>query len=217
MPLNEQQIAYLENRRRMYLPLVGGWPPNLQSKEQLAEVRALLVQDIKYASSFVRENPANLGGAEIYGDLLRMGHNADVPGASKESVAVLQAVLAADPRSYNAALSIASLYVTLHPTLMGEAEKYFRLALELSSGPPDPLIFQGIGFSCLHQQKMEQAIQYFQQYLALVPGDRRISELVDRLASGQRPEQVYATFEAAAVDAPKAEVTSKPWWRLWWG
>lgn len=198
----------------MYIPLVGGWPPNLQNKDQLAEVRALLIEDIKHASSFVREHPTNLGGAEIYGDLLRMGHNVDVPEAAKESAAVLQAVLATNPRSYDAAMSIASLYVTLHPSLMVEAEKHFRLALELSSSPPEPLIFQGLGFSCLHQQRTEQAIEYFQQYLALVPSDQRIAEVVERLTYGQRPEQVYVRSESADAHSPNADKKAKPWWRV---
>lgn len=199
----------------MYLPLVGGWPPNLQDEEQLAEVRGLLVEDIRHASSFVVEHPENLVGAEIYGDLLRMAHNVDVPSAAKESVAVLQSVLARNPRSYSAALSIASLYVTLHPSLMAEAESHFRLALDLSSGPPDPLLFQGLGFSCMHQQKLDEAIQYFRRYLELVPTDQRISEVLERLASGQRPEQVYVPSKSPGTPAPAFKEKRKPWWRLW--
>ncbi len=215
VPLHEQQIAYLEKKRRMYLPLVGGWPPNLQDQALLAEVRAHLVEDIQHSASFVREHPSNLRGMELHGDLLRMGHNVDVPGAAQESAGVLRSVLAANPHSCPAALSLASLYVTLHPSLMAEAEQYFRIALDLSAEAPDPLIFQGLGFACLHQQKTAQALEYFRKYLGLVPADERISEVVGKLSAGVTPTPVFVPLGERASGGSEVKRTEKPWWRFW--
>jgi tetratricopeptide (TPR) repeat protein len=204
--LPQQQIEFLENSRILYLPIVGGWPPNVRDKKELDEIRKLIVKDIESAKLFIDENPDILEGHEIYADLLRMAHNVDVPDAARKSEAVLKEILKNNPRSYPATMSLASLYITSNAELAPKAEEYFHRALELQPNSPNPAIYQGLGFASLHQNRIDLAIENFQKYLCLVPNDTQISEFVSKLIAGEKPVQ---------VKEPVAEKGSKAWWKLW--
>ena len=190
-PLTPQQhIAYLEGRRRLFLQVVGGWPPNVQG-DMLQEARNAIQKDLAYVVAFLRDFPGNLAGEEVYADLLRMAHNADVPEAGAEAQRLLLDILGRHPESYSANLSIACLYVCSSQAHSPDAERYFRKALELKPELPDPAIYQGLGFSLLYQGKTEEATAQFEQYLKHVPGDTRIAGLLNKLASGEQPRPVY--------------------------
>lgn len=204
--LPQQQIEFLENSRILYLPIAGGWPPNVRDKKELDEIRMLIVKDIESAKLFIDENPDILEGHEIYADLLRMAHNVDVPDAARKSEAVLKEILKDNPQSYPATMSLASLYITSNAELAPKAEEYFHRALELRPNSPNPAIYQGLGFASLHQNRINLAIENFQKYLCLVPNDTQISEFVSKLIAGEKPVQ---------VKEPVAEKSSKAWWKLW--
>ena len=91
--LPQQQIEFLENSRILYLPIAGGWPPNVRDKKELDELRTLIIKDIESAKLFIDENPDILEGHEIYADLLRMAHNVNVPDAAQKSENVLKEIL----------------------------------------------------------------------------------------------------------------------------
>ena len=202
----QQQIEFLENSRILYLPIAGGWPPNVRDKKELDEIRTLIIKDIESAKLFIDENPDILEGHEIYADLLRMAHNVDVPDAARKSEAVLKEILKNNPQSYPATMSLASLYITSNAELAPKAEEYFHRALELRPNSPNPAIYQGLGFASLHQNRIDIAIENFQTYLCLVPTDTQISEFVGKLIAGEKPVQVKETI---------ANKSSKAWWKLW--
>ena len=202
----QQQIEFLENSRILYLPIAGGWPPNVRDKKELDEIRKLIIKDIESAKLFIDENPDILEGHEIYADLLRMAHNVDVPDAAQKSEAVLKEILKNNPQSYAATMSLASLYITSNAELAPKAEEYFHRALELRPNSPNPAIYQGLGFASLHQNRIDLAIENFQKYLGLVPTDTQISEFVGKLIAGEKPLQ---------VKEPVTEKSSKAWWKLW--
>jgi tetratricopeptide (TPR) repeat protein len=204
--LPQQQIDFLENSRTLYLPIAGRWPPNVRDKKELEEIRTLITNDIESAKRFVEENPEILEGHEIYADLLRMAHNVDVPGAAQKSETILKQILVNNPQSYPATMSLASLYITSNADLAPKAEEYFHRALELGPNSPDPLIYQGLGFASLHQNKIDLAIDNFQQYLLMVPTDAKISGFVSKLAAGEKPVKTHE---------PVTEKRSKSWWKLW--
>jgi tetratricopeptide (TPR) repeat protein len=204
--LPQQQIEFLENSRILYLPIAGGWPPNVRDKKELDELRTLIIKDIESAKLFIDENPDILEGHEIYADLLRMAHNVDVPDAARKSEVVLKEIIKNNPQSYPATMSLASLYITSNAELAPKAEEYFHRALELRPNSPDPSIYQGLGFASLHQNRIDLAIENFQKYLCLVPTDTQISDFVDKLIAGEKPVQ---------VKEPVAEKSSKAWWKLW--
>jgi hypothetical protein len=143
--LPQQQIDFLENSRILYLQVIGGWPPTISDKKELEGIRILLLKDIENAKLFVEENPEIGEGLEIYADLLRMAHNVDVPGAAQKSEAILKEILANNPQSYPAVMSLASLYVTSNADFAERSEHYFKRALELRPNSPNPAIYQGLG------------------------------------------------------------------------
>ena len=204
--IGQQQIDFLERRRTLYLPIAGGWPPNIDDGKQLREIQTLILKDIESTQLFIEKNPDIVEGREIYADLLRMAHNIDIPGAAPKADVLLQEILLHNPQSYAATLSLAALYVTTNADFAPKAEQLFCRALELRPNSPDPSIYQGLGFALLQQGKTEQAIENFQEYLRLVPSDKQIPELVEKLITGEKPERIHV---------PLAEKSSKPWWKLW--
>jgi len=68
-----------------------------------------------------------------------------------------------------------------------------------------------LGFACLHQNKIEKAIGYFQKHLALVP-DSPISELVNKLSAGERGT---STVYYPGTDGPQQSNAKCPWWKFW--
>ncbi len=198
----QNQISFFQKRRDIYQTVVGGLPPNIDNATELAEARKLLAEDIRHAKSFVTKNSTHTDGKLLLADLLRMAHNVDLPNAAKESEQCLQAILQDDPNHAEAVFCLASLYVNLHLDFMPQAERYFLHALALTKDQPNPLIYQGLGFACLHLQKREQAMIYFHEYLRRTPNDNRIAELVAELSSGKPAESVRIPI-------------TKPWWKFW--
>jgi predicted Zn-dependent protease len=214
----QSQVECIEVRRRGYRGVAGGWPPNVRNESHLAEVRSALLKDIKLARGLMEGNAASLRAREVCADLLRMAHNLHLPGAAQESDAMLQKILAEHPDNYAALVSIASLYITSNPGLVSKADLYFRRALALRPDDPDPLVYQGLGFACLHQKKTDEAIRQFTEYLRLVPDDQRIFTLVAKLAAGDKPSPVHVPMDNGPVPRAQAVAvsgTSKPWWKVW--
>jgi hypothetical protein len=81
----EKKIEYFNHRLKLYKQLIGGWPTNLETPEQECEVKIEWEKDYSYAASLYQEYPANLNAKLILAELLRMGHNIDIPGAAKNS------------------------------------------------------------------------------------------------------------------------------------
>jgi carbamate kinase len=58
--LSQKQIDFLETSRILYLPIAGGWPPNVRDRKELEEIHTLISKDIQSAKLFVEEKPVQI-------------------------------------------------------------------------------------------------------------------------------------------------------------
>ncbi len=93
----QEKLSYFDERLKLFYPLIGGWPPNLASPEQAQEVRALLEQDLAHAVTLYLEHPQEISAKLVLAELLRMGHNLDVPDCARKADAVLTEIFRLDP------------------------------------------------------------------------------------------------------------------------
>jgi hypothetical protein len=141
------------------------------------------------AEALLQERPDSLEAKTALGDLLRMGHNMDVPEAALESSKLLSEVLVADSNHLKAHLAIACLYVTVNAALAPKAEHHFLRVEELAAPKVIPLIYQGLGFACLYQDRIPDAISYFERYLT-IHKDPNVRTVVQRLKAGDKGQIV---------------------------
>ncbi len=121
-----------------------------------------------------------------------------------------------------AMLCRARMYVSLSPSVMPEAENLFKMVLKRAGPTVDAGVHKGLGFACLHQQKVDEARQHFAHYLSLAPTDTKVAELLAKLKAGERGQAVQVAAGGAVV-APtptpnldaRAAQARKPWWRFW--
>lgn len=190
----EDQLRTLQTALRSLTPVIGGWPPNIGSAQEAQEIHTRWEAARALAEQILQATPDSLDGKLAYGELLRMGHNINVPGAAQASVHILREVITADPTNAHAHLSLASLYVTLHPQFAPHAEEHFFAAEALVPPNALPDIYQGLGFACLYQHKFPQAIEHFETYLQLRGNSPHIQEIVAQLRAGQ-PVQIVTQQE----------------------
>ena len=138
-------------------------------------------------SRLLQAHPNSLEVKIALGDLLRMGHNLDVPGAAEAADRLLKEVIAADPDNFAAYFTLASMYVTLDPQYAPAAERYFLKAETLVAPRIVPDIYQGLGFACIAQQKVPETIDYFEKYMKMQGDEPFIRQLVALLKAGNKP------------------------------
>jgi hypothetical protein len=185
----DEQLNKLNRELAYFNPLIGGWPPAVKSTKQVVEVSKRWDKARIMAEALVQEHPNSLEAKTALGDLLRMGHNMDVPEAALESSKLLGEVLVADPNHLKAHLAIACLYVTVNATLAPRAEHHFLRVEELAAPEVIPLIYQGLGFACLYQDRVPEAIVYFEKYLS-IHKDPSVRTVVQRLKAGDKGQIV---------------------------
>lgn len=148
-----------------------------------------------------------------------MGHNIDVPDAARKADLVLTEIFRIDQFNLKAMICRASMYVSLAPQFLPDAERLFAKVIELTSPNVDPIIYQGLGFACLNQNKIELATSHFEAYLSLVPADEKIIRILAQLKLGNRGQLTHVPgtdFSTSAASAVEPNVQKeKSWWRLW--
>jgi tetratricopeptide (TPR) repeat protein len=192
-PSPEAQLQQLHVAVRALTPFIGGYPPRMNSPRQAKQIVQQWQQANDLAERLFRDHPQSLELRLTFADLLRMGHNIDQPGAAKVCAALLEEILRITPDHFRANYILASLYVTLKPTFAPLAEAYFLKAEQARPFERMPDIYQGLGFACLAQQKMDEAVTYFEQYLQLGGTDPDIQTLVTHLRAGKTPQII--TYE----------------------
>ncbi|MBY0573088.1 MAG: hypothetical protein K2P84_05365 [Undibacterium sp.] len=215
----DEKISYFTERLKLFGNVIGGWPLNLESTSQKKEIRALWEKDFSHALTLYKEYPNEIDAKLVVAELARMGHNIDVPDAARKADLVLNEIFRIDQFNLRAMVCRASMYVSLAPQFFPDAERLFAKVIELSSPSVDPIIYQGLGFACLHQNKIEAATSHFETYLSLVPNDEKITQLLSQLKSGKRGEVVHVNGALSSTsvipNTASNKPNEKPWWQFW--
>ncbi len=216
----QAELARLTARAATYEPLIGGWPTHIENAAQLQELRQRWQNDINHFVALYQAHLSKIEPKLLLADMLRMGHNIDVPQAAQQADVVLNEVFRMDEFNVPAMLCRARMYVSLSPSVMPEAENLFKMVLKRAGPTVDAGVHKGLGFACLHQQKVDEARQHFAHYLSLAPADTKVAELLAKLKAGELGQTVQVPAGGAVV-APKPKPDAlcapgrKPWWRFW--
>lgn len=192
-PSFQEELTQIQMTIQMLTASIGGYPPRFQSQSEADNIMQQWQQAQERAASLIRKEPNSIPAQLVLGELLRMGHNIDVPEAAEACRQIVQGVLAKEPANGEAHYILAALYITIHPNLASRAEEHFVQALKSATVTQLPNILQGLGFACLYQQRTQEALTYFERYLEQKGGDPQIVELVSHLKAGETPR--YVMFE----------------------
>ncbi len=188
-PLFDEQLQQLRTELSYFNRVIGGWPTRIHNAQEGQEVKKRWDGAVSAAQSLLKQRPESVDAKYVLADLLRMAHNMDVAGAAQTSHTLLSEILQTHPHHVEATYSLASLYVSIDPQAAPRAEGLFLKAETLAAPQVIPGIYQGLGFACLYQNKVPDAIRYFERYLQLY-GDPEIQHLLDDLKSGKKPHVV---------------------------
>ncbi|MEO8396522.1 MAG: hypothetical protein ABI700_26245 [Chloroflexota bacterium] len=189
-PSFEESLQQLQAKRARFNVIIGGWPAAIHNPQEGLEVRKLWNEALKEAKELAKQRPDSVEARIVLADLLRMGHNIDVAGAGKASHDLLEALCQANPDHFEAHYTLAMLYVSIDPNASPLAERLFLKAEALATPKIIPNIYQGLGFACVYQDKIPEAIAYFEKYLQLLD-NAGVRELLDALKSGKKPRKVF--------------------------
>lgn len=190
-PTPEDQLKELQSELRFLNSVIGGWPTKIRNSTEARQVRKRWDKAQALGSRLLRAHPNSLEVKIALGNLLRMGHNIDVPGAAQASDRLLKEVISTDPHSFEAYYALACMYVTLDPRLAPAAEGYFLKAESLAAPKVIPDIYQGLGFACLYQEKTAEAIGYFEKYLQVEGNVPHIQEILANLKAGKKGRIIF--------------------------
>ena len=194
----------LRREREFLARFLAGYPTRIRTPQEARTVQEHWDRAIRLAEELARASPAPAGVRVILADLLRMGHNMDVPEAGHACQQILTEVLAADPENAEAHYTMGQLLVSVNPAFAPAAEKHLLAVVRLSPAV-SPNVYQALGFACLYQKRVPEAISYFERYLGQVGGDPAVKTVVDHLRSGAGYK---IGFKPAAP--PK-----RKWWQFW--
>ena len=186
-PTLAERHKTLENEVNFFFPIIGGWPTKIQSQAEANVIHKRWTKAEKIARSLFEEQPANLDVKFLTAELLRMGHNLGVPNVAQLSDTMFQQIIVLEPENPRGYFSLASLYVTSNASLAPEAERLFRKAEGLMGSKVDPNVYQGLGFACVYQNKIPEAIVNIETYLRSCPSPE-FQQMVTALKSGKKPE-----------------------------
>ena len=162
-----KELMNLQAEWDYFNPLIGGWPTRITSASELQTVKTRWHTAFKTADALLKNYPKSIEAKFLLADFLRMGHNIDIPNAAQASQTLLGEILHTDPNHFGAHFSLASLYVSVNPQAAPRAEKLFLKARELVAPKVMPDIDKGLGFACLYQDRIPDAVAYFETYLQL--------------------------------------------------
>ncbi len=184
-PSLDEQLEQLQAEWSHFNPLIGGWPTRIHNASELQVIKKRWDASFKIANSLLKQYPDSIAAKYLLADFLRMGHNIDIANAAQASQTLLKEIIQTDPNHFGAYYSLASLYISAEIKLAPRAEQLFLKAKKLALPKILPSIDQGLGFACLYQNKIPDAIAYFENYLRLKK-DPEIQELLDGLKSGKQ-------------------------------
>jgi tetratricopeptide (TPR) repeat protein len=184
-PNFDEQLKQLQADLTYFIRPIGGWPPRIANASELQDIKKRWHKAFDMAQSLLKQRPDSLETKYVLAELLRMGHNIDVANAAQASQTLFLEIIKANPNHYKAYLSLASLYISVDVQAAPRAEQLFLKAKDLAAPKVIPDIYQGLGFTCLYQNKTSDAITYFQKYLQLQPNPD-IQKLLGEITSDKK-------------------------------
>lgn len=150
--------ADLQARVEALAPVIGTYPPRLESAALMGEVQARYRALKQELDRRLKRRPADQGLRMARATLLAMGHNLGRPGAWQGATHDFQAVLAQDPGHVQALLGLGRLWVDSVPQRAPQAEALFRQAQCLLGDTPSESAQEGLFFAFYLQGKLKEAL-----------------------------------------------------------
>jgi tetratricopeptide (TPR) repeat protein len=164
------KMASFQKKLTSYPPVFpGGFPERRQTEEELK-------QTISSLKALAKADPKDPEAQERLGECYRMGHLLDFPKAWDQSREHLQKAVELDPQRIQPHLTLGLLYVNTSMDWVGDAEKEFLTALELSKDKPLPTAHNGLFFVYLHQNRLKEALAQADRYMTLVPASEEFKK-----------------------------------------
>lgn len=173
-PPNEK-LALLDTRLATLDPTIGTFPPAISSEDGLAKTKVEWEKAEKEFLALLELYPNSAEANLRLGDLYRMGHNIDIPGAWKKSEVHYEKALDLSPWSMPAYLGLGTLYVNTDFKYAAKAEPLFIEAIKVSYGQELPVAaLSGLAFSLYYQGRLPEAIKAADRYIELRPHEPNI-------------------------------------------
>ena len=91
-PPFEEVLQRLHTELAYFNGIIGGWPTRIRNAQEGQEVKKRWDNSVSAAQALLKQRPDSIDAKYVLADLLRMGHNIDVPGAAQSSNALLEAI-----------------------------------------------------------------------------------------------------------------------------
>lgn len=164
-PITSFAHESLEVRIKLLETVLGGYPPNINSQEELDSIKDKYLSLKSELDEILIQQPNDVDFLFMRGHLQSMGHNFDHPGAWQGSTDDFIKLLRISPNHIPALIELGNLWVNSDPNLAPKAENLFRAAQCYAGSEPMEGAQQGIFFALYYQGKTEEA---FKQSLYLV-------------------------------------------------
>lgn len=184
----------LGDRVRDLEPVIGAHPPNINTQAEFETIKARYEELKSELDEGVVASPKDQELLFARGDLQRMGHNFDYPGAWQGSTDDFKAILREDPSHIGALIGLGSLWVNSNQSLAPQAEELFRAAQCYTGREPLEEAQNGLFFAFYYQGKMLEAYRQTEFLLKTWPKNenyRRLNEttleVLTRKDNGKSP------------------------------
>lgn len=209
-PNPERQFQELRREQAALQSVIGFWPPRIRNAGEAREVLNRWKNAIERAEKLHHQDPGDIDRMVVFADLLRMGHNINVPGAALTCYQIFMDVLRRNPNCLEAHFKFALFCLSgggapdaaSLPKQAALAEAHLLEARRLAGPIEDPEISQALGFACMYQKKWDDAIRHFEEYLARGGLAPNLPELLKRLRSGERPELIFSPGPGTGGEKP---------------
>ncbi len=180
-----QELMFLDQERRYFESVIGGWPTRIKSESQRREIINRWQKTIKRANRLATLLPDNQSLLWLVAELHRMGHNADIPNVLHLAIEIYERIIADNPQSFETLFSLARAYLNAVAGRAAEAEQLLLRAKEIAPPKFIPDITEGLFHACLYQQKKAEAIMYLKSYLSQRPDDTKMAKMLEGVKNGE--------------------------------
>jgi tetratricopeptide (TPR) repeat protein len=160
----DQQISDLAGHLDRY-------PAHIASRKELKQVQSRLDEALKLVNRLAAKEPGNAQIKWRLGELYRMAHNIDRPGAWENSERHLKEAIKLDPKGYGAWLSLGRLYAGTNLDYAKRAELCFISAQKLYGDKVLTEAHRGLFFVYYYQGRMQEAVREADIVLSVLPDD----------------------------------------------
>lgn len=171
----ENHRILLESTITQLSPKLGGYPPRIEGETEKKQVVEQWQQGIDVGEILIKEVSTENKAYAYWktGELYKMGHNLDIPGAWEKAESYLMRAIEKDATLIGPRIALGMLYVNTSPTYAPDAESIFKDALPLVKKPEDlRRIYDGALFALYYQGKLDVAANVVEKGLEMFPDDK---------------------------------------------